>query len=213
MRGEQERVDTRCLRDRELQRAYAIKTQYLDDAPFDEWVGVRRRYPDLFVACLRQGELIGIAYGRPADATKAYCEEGSATLHGIAIVEEFVGKGYGSQLLRFFDRQVERAGYEAVGVGSAGGYVDHFYMKNGYDLVAFMIRLPSDSPCPPDLWAKHAVVAERFEGNQRKLYVNVSSLDNGLRDRLLRDCSAVEVVAIMNKKLGDHAVSDRDNGN
>ena len=183
-----------------------MKTQYLDDSPRDRWIAMRNECPNLFVACRRQGKLIGICYGHPAD--RESCEEATVMLDGIAVAEPFARQGYGSQLLRFFGDQAEQAGYRRVSVGSAGGYVDQFYMKNGYKPFRFMICLPSDRACPPDLRTKHAVVAERVDGHMRRLYVNISSLDNALRDALLTDFQAVEVVAIMDKKLGDRAVDE-----
>ena len=207
MSDEQEHVEVRCLRDGELQTAYAIKRQYLDGAPFDEWVCGRQEYPDLFVACLRQGELIGIAYGRPSPR-----RAGTVNLGGIAVVEEFARKGYGSQLLRFFDQQAERAGYGTVSVGAAGGYVDHFYMENDYEPVAFMITVPVGYCCPPDLRERYRVVNERVDGDVRRFSVSISSLDNELRESLRKDFNAIGICAIMDKKLGDRAVSDRDRG-
>jgi GNAT superfamily N-acetyltransferase len=196
-----EHIEIRCLRDDELQTAYKIRRQYLDDGPFDVWARERQVHPDLFLACLCNGKLIGIAYGRPSDTSEGVSEKDSATLNGIAVVEMFSGNGYGSQLLSFFNKQTKRVGYKTVGVGSAGGYVDRFYMKNGYTPIAYMIRLPSGKTGSPDLLTKHAISDERFDGHQQKLYVKIDSLDEVQKRALGDDFEAEEVIAIVRKKL------------
>ena len=194
-----ESLEIGCLCDSELEESYAIKVQYLDNSPRDSWVAMRAKHPDLFVACRRQEEIIGICYGWPAN--KQQYEHGTIVLQGIAVAEEFSGNGYGSRLLHFFEHQVERTRGQTVTVASAGGYVDHFYMKNGYEPVAFMICVPAASWCPLDLRTKHHVTADRVDGDMRRLYVDVSDLDNTQRDRLMADFQALEVLAIMEKEL------------
>ena len=164
---------------------------------------MRKKYPDLFVAYRRQGKVIGICYGWPAN--KQRCEHGTICLQGIAVAEEFAGKEFGSQLLHFFESQVRRRGGRTITLGSAGGYVDHFYLKNGYHPVAFMICIPAERTFPPQLRKKHGVVSERIDGNLQRLYVNLTSLDNSLRDKLKDDFNAAEVVAIMDKRLASRS--------
>ena len=160
---------------------------------------MRTRYPDLFVACRMSVKTIGICYGWPA--IKEGRDQGTICLQGIAVLGKFAGKGYGSRLLRFFEGQVERMGGHTVTLGSAGGFVDHFYIKNGYGPVSYMICLPADRGISPHLAVEHAIASERLDGDLRRLYVNVTGLDNALRDRLMADFNAIEVAAIMDKRL------------
>ena len=199
MGTEGESLDLDCLGNSEIEEARTLKARYLDESPNGTWDAMRREYPDLFVAYRRQGKIIAICYGWPAH--KERCEHGTICLQGIAVAEEFAGKGFGSHLLHFFESQVRRRGGHTVTLGSAGGYVDHFYMKNGYQPVAFMICIPAARTFPPQLRKIHGVASERIDGNLQRLYVNVTSLDNSLRDKLKADFNATEVVAIMNKRL------------
>ena len=73
-----------------------------------------------------------------------------------------------------------------TGAGSAGGCLDHFYMKNRYRPAALMIHLTSGSRCSLQLPAKHAVVAERFERDQQGPYVRISWLRHYPRNPLFR---------------------------
>ena len=206
MSGGAKSVRIGTLSDEQLERAYAIKRQYLDDGPLEEWVATRRAHPDLFLGCVRDGELIGVAYGHPSPRDPHH-----AILHGIAVVEEQSGRGYGSQLLESFCQQALRAGCATISVGSAGGYVDHFYVKNGFRPVAYHICVPSAQEVPEELRAKYAVVSERLDGDLRRLSVHTSRLDNEFREQLLRDFGAREACAIMMKRLGGPTAADRDN--
>jgi len=204
MVGEHHSIEIRCLRESELQRAYEINKRYLDDGPFDKWAKACREFPELCVACFREGKPIGICYGSPFSM-----RPGEVILDGIAVVENFSGQGYGSQLLRFFDQQIEHEGYEAVSLGSAGGYVEHFYMKNGYKPIEFAFWVPIDFDLSPELQAKYGIQDNPGEDGTRRLSVRIGSLDNALRNRLLADFPVREIISIMYKRMSDYA-ADQD---
>ncbi len=52
-------------------------------------------------------------------------------------------QGRGGALLRALEGEARRRGYAAVSVGSADGYVERFYRKNGYVPVELKIFAPS----------------------------------------------------------------------
>jgi len=187
------------LRDDELSLAFSLKQEYLDDSPFESWQIQRSTHPDLFLAARVDGHAIGICYGWPPDAEHVSAD--TIVLQGIAIAENFSGKCHGSQLLHAFESQVAMRGGNTISVGSAGGYVDHFYMKNGYAPTAFMICIPADRQIPPALTREYSVSDERSDGDLRRLYVGISRLDNTLRERLISAFDADEVIAIMDKDL------------
>lgn len=196
MDNKAESVEIRCLREDELGAAYDIRKHYLDDEPFDRCVSVWRAFADLCVGCFRSGRLIGIAYGYPH-----WTNPTEVILSGIAITEDFVGQGHGSHLLRFFGQQVVGSEYEAVSVGSAGGYVDHFYMKNGYEPIEFVFWVESDFALSPAMQTNYSIQDEPLEDGTRRLSVRISSLDEELRERLLADFPVKQVTAIMYKKV------------
>jgi GNAT superfamily N-acetyltransferase len=55
-----------------------------------------------------------------------------SSFKGIAVEANLWRHGIGSALLAEFERRVRDRGYSRIGLGSAGGYVDAFYEKNGY---------------------------------------------------------------------------------
>lgn len=59
-------------------------------------------------------------------------EDASFCLDGIAIRWDHQKKGYGSALLQEFVKAARAYGCKTVTVGSAGGYVEHYYIENGF---------------------------------------------------------------------------------
>ena len=193
-------IEIRRLRDSDIERAYALKIEYLDPMPLAEWSARRGKYPELFCGCALQGELIGVCYGWPFREDRPELLD-TLLLYGIAVISDYNGRGYGSRLLHFWEQQAVQSGRWTVSVGSASGYVDGFYLKNGYHPVHYMISLPAES-CPPEaLRLRYDIAAERVEHGRRLLYVPIDALDEGLRQRLLADFAADEVIAIMEKRL------------
>lgn len=106
-----------------------ILQEYL---PGSEWETVREKaenYPETCLVALKAGRVIGIAFGWPRTVAlpqKEYC------LDGIAVRFEFWRIGVGSMLLKAFEEGVQKYGYCKLSVGSAEGFVEKFYLKNGY---------------------------------------------------------------------------------
>jgi GNAT superfamily N-acetyltransferase len=76
--------------------------------------------------CIACGDrLLGVAYAE--ERTKD-----ELCLQGIAVVYPYAAQGRGSALLRALEEEARRRGYAAISLGSADGYVEHFYQKNGY---------------------------------------------------------------------------------
>ncbi len=192
--------ETRCLRDGDMARAYALKCEYLDAMELAPWSARRAKYPELFCGCSLQGELIGVCYGWPFREDRPGAPD-KLVLQGIAVISDYNGRGYGSRLLQFWEQQALRSGRWTVGVGSAGGYVDRFYLKNGYRPVQYMIGLPAESRPPAALRERYGAGGERVEHGRRLLYVDIREFDEDLRRRLLADFAADQVIAIMEKQL------------
>ncbi len=182
------------LQESELRQAHDIKVEYLEDGSFEAWSSDWKSHPELTVSCLFEGQLIGVAYGRPSPQ-----KDGDVILEGIAVIQPHAGQGIGSQLLHFFERQAEKGGHSSVSLGSAGGYVEHFYMKNGYRPVEFVCWVSADYDLPVALKHKFGLADEPLPDDTRRLSVSVQSLDNELRDRLMADLGVADVVAIMEK--------------
>ena len=116
--------------------------------------------------------IIGIAVGKASTETDVVMEL-------VAIVDEHSGRGYGSQLLVCFENQVAQAGYRRISLGSAGGYVEHFYLKNGYRPKSFTIWVAEEKVDP--VVVQDLGLTDEPNGNSRRVSVNVTHMDLELR--------------------------------
>lgn len=109
---------------------FALAAEYLPGSEKEKMKRRAEHYPRAFVALASGGELAGVAFGWPRELDAP--GDSSFTLDGIAVREPYQRKGYGRLLLRAFESAADEYGYPAVSVGSAGGYVEKFYLDNGY---------------------------------------------------------------------------------
>jgi GNAT superfamily N-acetyltransferase len=113
--------------------------EYLDDvAAFDQCYA---SVPELVLTARIGRRVIGVSYGSRASASEV-------VLQGIAVTAAWSGRGVGSRLLSAWEGCVASHGYDEVSVGSAEGYVEHFYAKNGYRPTGYLVRVPADRPFP-----------------------------------------------------------------
>lgn len=114
-----------------------IMKEYLPDTEVEVATQKREQYPIAFVGYYQENQLIGIAFGWPRKEELKNMQ--TITLQGIAIEWDYKANGIGSKLLRFWEQQVKAIGYKKAGVGSADGYVEHFYQKNGYQPICYKL--------------------------------------------------------------------------
>src|SRR4051794_7362086 len=94
--------------------------------------------PDLALVCADGTAIIGVCFA-------ALPHEGEGVvLDGIAIEAERAGEGLGSALLAAFEAAVASAEFSRISLGSAEGYVEHFYEKNGYTAVEFLVTTATE---------------------------------------------------------------------
>lgn len=109
---------------------FALAAEYLPGSEEEKMKRRAEHYPRAFVALVAGEELAGVAFGWPRELDAS--GDPSFTLDGIAVKEPYQRKGYGRLLLLAFESAAEEYGYPVVSVGSAGGYVEKFYLHNGY---------------------------------------------------------------------------------
>jgi len=116
----------------------ALRHEYLfgDD---DFIAAMHERYPEAYGGYFADDRLVGICYGWPR--SEQVTDDDSFTLDGIAIAEPYNGHGRGGRLLAFFEDAAGTLGYDRVSVGSAGGYVERFYLKNGFRPIEFKVMI------------------------------------------------------------------------
>jgi GNAT superfamily N-acetyltransferase len=150
----------------QLAAAAELAAEFLGPSGADALRADFAAFPRLAIALTIDGTVAGVAFGHP-DA-----EEG-ATLEGIVVDDERTARGLGSLLLTRFEQAAAYAGYGAVNLGSAGGYVEHFYLKNGYQQAEYMVVIPDGDRQSLDLGRLEVLRERRWEPND--LVLNIAA--------------------------------------
>jgi len=119
------------------QAFYRLINEYLPDsdpARLREYVTL---FPKAFLVMLENEEVIGIAFGWHRKLK--FPEDDSFVLNGIAVRHDKQRNGYGKQLLRAFEQAAKEYGAPSVSLGSAGGYVEKFYIDCGYTPTGYKV--------------------------------------------------------------------------
>jgi len=114
----------------------AIVQEYLPGTDEDELV---RKYNNngIFTGYYLDSKIIGVCFGIGEDKS-------NFSLSGIAIVHPYNMQGRGGHLLKYFEAVVKSKGYKNISLGSGDGYVERFYLKNGYKLQSLKILTEND---------------------------------------------------------------------
>lgn len=109
---------------------YGLAEEYLPGSDLEKMRTRAELFPKAFIALVLDGEVIGVCFGwgRRLDVP----EDPSFVLDGIAVREDYQKMGCGKRLLGAFEKAAADYGYPTVSVGSAGGYVEKFYIDCGF---------------------------------------------------------------------------------
>ena len=167
--------------------------------------GLARAYatnPDLAVVC-REGAaqiIIGVCFG--------WASGEDASLQGIAVASHRAGRGIGSRLIRYFEDACRNHGCTRISVGSAEGYVEHFYLKNGYRPIEFYVTL-DHQPTIKSLDG-FDVLRTRKTNGRVQLNIRANGYDARQQDEIRRRLAAPEVNYIFETRLdGSPPPADR----
>lgn len=192
-------VEIRSVPVADLDTARQLHNQYtasdVSRATFREWYD---QYPEL---------LLGAYEGTEDETLVGYClgvtghEEGGVELKGIAVTESSRRQGIGSLLLAQFESNAAELGIDHIGLGSAGGYVDEFYIENGYEPERILVRF--DAATVPETYRDldFEIVNERLDDGTKKLYVGVDEFDPAYLETVRDAFDDPEAIHIMEKSL------------
>jgi len=167
-------MEIKVLPQKDLKNFWKIQVEYLDNWSFEYLKKEHSKYPNLYIGCYEDNKLIGIAYG--------FIKKEIIILQGIAVKHDIWRKGIGSKILNFFEKQAKHTGKKIISVGSAEGFVEKFYLKNGYEPVSIHAK-----------GENHNLFAEK----------KVKNYEDGLkkREKLRKKYNPKEVIFIMDKKI------------
>lgn len=183
--------------------AWEFEGEYVgSDESLAEFRERYREYPDLFVACVEDGQLLGVASGRPTRPEEAPGEldaDGRVSLTAIGTKNGREGEGIGTRLLREFEERARAYG-DVVGMAAAGN-VEEFYEGAGYEPTRVLLQANAED-LPADYAEREAFVDERSVGDGVVfLYVDVEAYDGDTAERLRESFGAFHANALYEKEL------------
>ena len=119
----------------QLADATELAAEFLGDSGAAALAADFATHPGLAMSLTVDGAVAGVAFGHADGA-------GGATLEGITVDDAHTAHGLGSALLACFEEAAGHLGYRNVNLGSGDGYVEHFYVKNGYQQTEYMVVIP-----------------------------------------------------------------------
>jgi len=126
----------------------------------------------------------------------------TAQRSGITVDDKHTDRGLGSLLFARFEQAAAHAGYRDVNLGSAGGYVEHFYLKNGYQQAEYMVVIPDGDRRCLDLGRREVLRERRWEPND--LVLNIAAPEGyspAVKSALEQRLHASEVSCIFLKPI------------
>ena len=186
-------MEIRLIEKDELPKILKFEKEYTkNDESLKEISNRFTKYPNLFIGCYENNELIGEVSG--------FVRGNIVILKSIAVKDERQKQGIGSKLIKFFERQAKKY-CNIVSVASAEGYVESFYRKNGYKPRLIMIQIEKDD-LPMDYKKRnYRFIDERDEGNTKFLYIKYEKHGPKFKEKLKKEFNAFEVNLIFEKKV------------
>lgn len=152
------------------------------------------KYPAAFAGYYIDNALVGCCYGQGGS-------DGYFTLNGIAIVYPYHAQGRGSKLLAFFENCVYKLGYIRIDLGSADGYVERFYLKNGYTPIALKILVEGDGWKEQQQGYAFPVAEVQTQGEYTKLVLTVRDYAAMNKNEITEHYGGVESFFVFEKNL------------
>lgn len=154
-----------------------------------------QKHPELLVGGYDEGTLVGYCLGRPRS-------QGDLELSAIAVEESHQRQGIGTELLSTLEDRAMTLGFRRISLGSAGGYVDEFYLANGYEPESVLVRLDPDD-VPENYRAMgYDITEERIDNGTKKIYVRVDEYDPEIVTEIRETFDDPEAIYIMAKDIG-----------
>lgn len=153
-----------------------------------------REHPELFVGAYEGGNLVGYCLGIQRT-------EEAIELNGIAVEEAHQRQGIGTELLATFEDQVASLGFQRINLGSAGGYVDEFYLQNGYSPRSILVRVDVEDASGDYRAMGYEIAEERIDDGTKKLYIEVDEFDPAFVEEIRDSFADPDAIYILEKHL------------
>lgn len=111
-------------------RFWELMQEYLPDSDPDQARAYCEEYGEAYCAVENAEGVVGVIFGWPRRVVVS--DDSSFSLDGIAVEEKWHRKGYGRLLIQAMEKAAALYHCDSISVGSAGGYVEEFYIANGF---------------------------------------------------------------------------------
>lgn len=188
-------VDIRSVHKSDLDDFLDLHNTYVNrDESIEALRDRYQKHPDLFLGAYDNGELVGHCLGRPRS-------DRAVELEGIAVERSFQQRGIGTELLARFEDRVADLGFQRISLGSAGGYVDKFYIERGYSPVSVLVRYEDSAVSERYRDRGYEIREERMVEGTRKLYIEADEFDPGHLGAVREEFDDQEAIYIMEKEI------------
>jgi hypothetical protein len=143
-----------------------ITNEYLPGTNLGSLDEMCKNFPSTIVGYYISDKMIGVCYGFEIDSE-------NFMLDGIAVVQPYNAAGRGGELIALFEEEVSKLGYKNISLGSADGYVERFYIKNGYTPTELKIYVDYSGWEEKSANYKYPVAYTQTEGKYTKLVIKV----------------------------------------
>ncbi len=167
-----------------------------------EYVELYQRYGDLYAGIYPGEEFEGTCCGWPFYEVRS--DQPSMQLVGIVVTQEHRRKGYGSQLLQYWEQQVAKRGRWLISLGSAPD-ADMFYVKMGYFTIEYAIKVDKAILDPDFRNMGYEITYVKYtEDPDIVLHIpaNGRRYEPDLKQMLVETFSAHDAITIFGKHVG-----------
>lgn len=174
---------------------YAVVREYLPDTDEAELHELILDPGGILQGYYKDECLIGVAYGA-VNSTESF------RLIGIAIVDPYRGQGRGSRLLQTLEKKAYDKGYRHISLGSADGYAERFYLKNGYSIESLKILSDNDDWKTVELW-DYPLLRIESQGKYTKLVIQISDYERSDKVSICESYGGCDSFYVFEKCLGE----------
>jgi len=185
---------TKIIPPKDYPRLREIVAEYLPGTEISALDKMCADNPTTVVGYYHDDELIGVCYGFPT-------KDRDFSLDGIAIVWDYMKAGRGGELLALFESQVKALGYTSISLGSADGYVERFYLKNGYTPTELKMYVAADYNPLSAQDAPYHITYIQPEGDRLKLVFTVNNYHQTDKDALCKHYNGSDAFFVFVKHL------------
>ena len=171
-----------------------IVDEYLPGTNLADLEKMCAQFPSAVVGYYIGDKMVGVCYGFEIDTE-------NFMLDGIAIVQPHNAVGRGGKLIALFEQRVSALGYKNISLGSADGYVERFYLKNGYTPVELKVYVEGNEWESKSENYEYPVAYTQTENEYIKLVITVTDYYSMNKPEITAHYNGIHSFFVFEKKI------------